>query len=99
MESDWVLLTPSDELQTGVFGSQELADGVLAPPLAPIRQRLAPPAAGVDGLIPVSSQRWATLDFVVAIRHLRGLVLRPRRLGQPRPQQDDEALTVNRPPN
>jgi hypothetical protein len=65
MESDWVRLTPSDEQQTGVFGSQELADGVLAPPLAPIRQRLAPPATGVDGLVPASSQRWATLDFPV----------------------------------
>jgi hypothetical protein len=34
-------------------------------------------------------------EIVVAIGHLRGLAPRPRRPGQPRPRQDDEALTVN----
>jgi hypothetical protein len=77
MESDWVLLTSSDEQQVGVFGSQELADGVLAPPLASIPQRLAP-SVGVDGLIPASSQRWATLNFPVLDIPVRTCASQPR---------------------
>src|SRR5215470_8392385 len=65
MESDLVLLTSSDEEQVGVFGSQELADGVLAPPLASVRQRLAPSVVGVDGLYPRAASAWTTLDFPV----------------------------------
>jgi hypothetical protein len=57
MKPDLVLLTRGDEQQLGVFGGQELADGVLPPPLAPVWQRLAPSVVGVGGFIPTGGQR------------------------------------------
>jgi hypothetical protein len=65
-----------------------------------------PGQAAVPGQDPAKASRSVLLntgvtgtraadEIVVAIRHLRGLRLRPRKLGQPRPQQDDETLTVS----
>lgn len=57
MEADLILLTPSDEQHVRVLGGQELFDGVLPPPLAAVRKRLAPPVIGVKGLVPAGGKR------------------------------------------
>jgi len=51
VEGDLVLLAPGDEQELRVLGIQEFGDRVLAPPLTPVRQRLAPAVIGVNGLV------------------------------------------------
>jgi hypothetical protein len=57
MEADLILLAPGDEQHVRVLGGQELSDGVLPPPLAAVRHRLAPAIVGIYGLVPAGSKR------------------------------------------
>jgi hypothetical protein len=57
LEADLILRTPGDEQHLRFLDGQELLDGVLPPPLAAGRQRLAAPIVGINGLIPAGSKR------------------------------------------